>query len=129
MIICSLFVGDEQVSAQEEPINTDESSLLQTEDKLSFESGDSDLEDLKNQNKDCRPFRDNKESLDGEVKSRSARPRKILDESEIKKRVKKTISQRQKQERRQRLRKGESSVITRARNENRETIKEGIDDK
>ena len=112
-----------------EPIDTASDKTLElADDYVSSESENSDLEDLKNQNADCKPFRDNNEKMDCELKSRSVRPRKVLDESEIKKRVKKTISQRQKQERRQRLRKGESSVVTKARKENRLTIKEGTDE-
>ena len=113
-----------------EPIDTASDKIVELadDDDISSESESSDLEDLKNQNADCKPFRDNNEKMDYEVKSRSVRPRKVLDESEIKKRVKKTISQRQKQERRQRLRKGESSVVTKARKENRLTIKEGTDE-
>jgi len=113
-----------------EPIDTASDKIVELadDDDISSESESSDLEDLKNQNADCKPFRDNNEKMDYEVKSHSVRPRKVLDESEIKKRVKKTISQRQKQERRQRLRKGESSVVTKARKENRLTIKEGTDE-
>lgn len=98
------------------------------EDETSSESGDSDLEDLNVQNKNHKPFRDSQERPDSEVKCRPTRHRKVLDDNEIKKRVKKGISQRQKQERRHRLRKGESSVFTKARKENQLTIKEGVCD-
>ena len=123
-----MFVDQVQCVDQLLPIQLDEASVEHVDENRSSESEDSEFEDLKSHNKDCKPFRDNKEGLDCEVKPRSVRPRKILNDSEIKRRVKKTISQRQKQERRQRLRKGESGVVTKARKENRIAIKEGIAD-
>ena len=123
----SILVGDASDDNEQEQA-TKETLPENAEAESSPESGDSDIEDLKIENKSHKPFRDNKEKTESEVKCRSVRRRKNLDENEIKKRVKKTISQRQKQERRQRLRKGESSVFTKARKENRITIKEGIND-
>ncbi len=58
---------------------------------------------------------------------RTVKPRKVLDDQEIKKRVKKTITNRKKQERRQRLRKGESGHDTEVKKDHRLTIKEGFD--
>ena len=99
---------------------------------MTSDSEDSEIEQLHHQNKSYKPYRDKQNKAEDDEKesvaSRSVRPRKVLDENEIKKRVKKTITNRQKQERRHRLRKGESSVFTKVRQENRFTIKDGLDD-
>ena len=63
-----------------------------------------------------------------ETRPRSVRRREVLDEGEIKRRVKKSITNRKKLEKKRRLRKGESSVVTKSRNENRIIIKEEKDE-
>ena len=120
---------DEACTKQNE--KEDKAGQDAVENPLTSDSDDSEIEQLHHQNKSYKPYRDEKNKGEDDEKEtvgpRSVRPRKVLDESEIKKRVKKTISSRQKQERRHRLRKGESSVFTKARQENRFTIKDGLD--
>ena len=65
---------------------------------------------------------------EAETRPRSVRRREVLDEGEIKRRVKKSITNRKKLEKKRRLRKGESSVVTKSRNENRIIIKEEKDE-
>eukprot|EP00112_Aurelia_sp_Birch-Aquarium-sp1_P006659 Seg1730.7 transcript_id=Seg1730.7/GoldUCD/mRNA.D3Y31 product="Serine/threonine-protein kinase RIO2" protein_id=Seg1730.7/GoldUCD/D3Y31 len=112
--------------------NENEEIKEKIEDPLTSDSEDSEIEQLHDQNKSYKPYRDDQNKAEDDEKetvaARSVRPRKVLDENEIKKRVKKTITNRQKQERRHRLRKGESSVFTKARQENRLTIKDGLED-
>lgn len=112
--------------------NENEEIREKIEDQLTSDSEDSEIEQLHDQNKSYKPYRDDQNRAEDDEKetvaARSVRPRKVLDENEIKKRVKKTITNRQKQERRHRLRKGESSVFTKARQENRLTIKDGLED-
>jgi len=118
----------------QEPIASSLAEEASERDQLSEnedeESDDSDLDELRNENKSYKPYRDckvNDDKSDDTQEYRTVKPRRVLDDQEIKKRVRKTMTNRKKQERRQRLRKGESGQETEVKRDHRLTIKEGFD--
>lgn len=93
------------------------------------ESEDCELEELSNQNKMHRPYRDTKshvtgKRLDGDVRSQSSSTTtSSMDSREIRTRVKKSLEKKQRDMRRRK--RGEASAVTRSRRENREIVKHG----
>lgn len=92
-------------------------------------SEDCELEELSNQNKLHRPYRDTKShvterSLDGDVSSQSSSAAtSSMDSREIRTRVKKSLDKKQRDMRRRK--RGEASAVTRSRRENRDIVKHG----
>ncbi len=130
MLCLFLFKGEEgDDEDQASPIKGELSERDKLPENEDEESDDSDLDQLRNENKSYRPYRDckvNDDKIDTK-EYRTVKPRRVLDEQEIKKRVRKTMTNRKKQERRQRLRKGESGKETEVKRDHRLTIKEGFD--
>ena len=90
------------------------------------EEKDCELEELSNQNKLQRPYRDTKShvtenSLSDDVRSQSATS--SMDAREIRTRVKKSLDKKQRDMRRRK--RGEASAVTRSRRENRDIVKHG----
>jgi len=92
-------------------------------------SEDSELEELSNQNKLHRPYRDTKSHvigrrLDDDVSSQSSSvATSSMDSREIRTRVKKSLDKKQRDMRRRK--RGEASAVTRSRRENRDIVKHG----
>lgn len=92
-------------------------------------SEDCELEELSNQNKLHRPYRDTKShvterSLDGDGSSQSSSAAtSSMDSREIRTRVKKSLDKKQRDMRRRK--RGEASAVTRSRRENRDIVKHG----
>ena len=108
-----------------------ETEFIAIVNKVNESSDDSDVDEFHNENADHKPYRDTNKKVgrpENETVTRSTRSRRVLDDQEIKKRVRSTMTSRKKQERRHRLRKGESAAATKIRNDHRLTIKEGFDD-
>eukprot|EP00795_Rhopilema_esculentum_P006225 gene6225-11636_t len=121
---------DRQTASTSKDEHKESESQEGSEVSSSSGSEESDSEALTNKNREQKPFRDNQdetEAAEADTRPRSVRRREVLNEGEIKRRVKKTITDRKKLERKRRLRKGESSVVTKSRNENRIIIKEEQD--
>lgn len=91
-------------------------------------SEESDLEDLSVQNKDYRPYRDlicNKNSVDDDVISNTSQSvTSSIAKADIRKRVKKSVAK--KQRAMHRTKRGEAGLVTRARRENRDTVKQSF---
>ena len=92
-------------------------------------SEDCELEELSNQNKLHRPYRDAKSRVtetnpedDGRSQSSSV-SRSSMDSKEIRTRVKKSLDKKQRDMRRRK--RGEASAVTRSRRENRDAVKHG----
>jgi len=114
----------------EEQQNTDgdmEACEDNTEEQQKSE--DSELEELSNQNKLHRPYRDTKSHvsrrrLDDDVSSQSSSvATSSMDSREIRTRVKKSLDKKQRDMRRRK--RGEASAVTRSRRENRDIVKHG----
>jgi len=92
-------------------------------------SEDWDLEELSNQNKLHRPYRDTKSRVTGknvedDVTSQSSSvTTSSIDSREIRTRVKKSLDKKQRDMRRRK--RGEASAVTRSRRENRDAVKHG----
>ena len=92
-------------------------------------SEDWELEELRNQNKLHRPFRDTKSHIIGknvedDVTSQSSSvTTSSMDSREIRTRVKKSLDKKQRDMRRRK--RGEASAVTRSRRENRDAVKHG----
>ena len=93
------------------------------------QSEDCELEELSNQNKLHRPYRDAKSRVtetnpedDGRSQSSSV-SRSSMDSKEIRTRVKKSLDKKQRDMRRRK--RGEASAVTRSRRENRDAVKHG----
>ena len=87
---------------------------------------DSDLENLHEENKKHRPYRDreSKKESDYVSKTTDARKNKNYTRTDIKERVKKSLSKTQKQNHRRTVKKGEASLTTHKQNEQRSIIKD-----
>lgn len=92
-------------------------------------SEDCELEELSNQNKLHRPYRDTKSHVTGkhvedDVTSQSSSvTTSSMDSREIRTRVKKSLDKKQRDMRRRK--RGEASAVTRSRRENRDAVKHG----
>ena len=92
-------------------------------------SVDCELEELSNQNKLHRPYRDTKShvterNLEDDVRSHSSSvTTSSMDSREIRTRVKKSLGKKQRDMRRRK--RGEASAVTRSRRENRDAVKHG----
>ena len=90
---------------------------------------DEELEELSNQNKLHRPYRDTKihvtgKNVDDDVTSQSSSvTTSSMDSREIRTRVKKSLDKKQRDMRRRK--RGEASAVTRSRRENRDAVKHG----
>ncbi|KAL9986200.1 hypothetical protein ACROYT_G000306 [Oculina patagonica] len=92
-------------------------------------SEDCELEELSNQNKLHRPYRDTKShvterNLEDDVRSQSSSvTTSSMDSREIRTRVKKSLDKKQRDIRRRK--RGEASAVTKSRRENRDAVKHG----
>ena len=92
-------------------------------------SVDCELEELSNQNKLHRPYRDTKShvterNLEDDVRSHSSSvTTSSMDSREIRTRVKKSLGKKQRDMRRRK--RGEASAVTQSRRENRDAVKHG----
>ena len=92
-------------------------------------SEDWELEELSNQNKLHRPYRDTKshvteKNVEDDVTSQSSSvTTSSMDSREIRTRVKKSLDKKQRDMRRRK--RGEASAVTRSRRENRDAVKHG----
>ena len=93
------------------------------------ESEDRELEELSNQNKLHRPYRDTKSrvtenNIEDDVTSQSSSvTTSSMDSREIRTRVKRSLDKKQRDMRRRK--RGEASAVTRSRRENRDAVKHG----
>ena len=93
------------------------------------ESEDRELEELSNQNKLHRPYRDTKShvtenNVEDDVTSQSSSvTTSSMDSREIRTRVKRSLDKKQRDMRRRK--RGEASAVTRSRRENRDAVKHG----
>lgn len=93
------------------------------------QSEDWDLEELSNQNKLHKPYRDTKNhvtenNIEDDVTSPSSSvTTSSMDSREIRTRVKKSLDKKQRDMRRRK--RGEASAVTRSRRENRDAVKHG----
>ena len=87
-----------------------------------------DIPDIANENKSHRPYRDNiiiKNEDENNAKGyTTVKVRKPFTESDIRERVKKSLSKTQKQNHRRRVKKGEASYTTKQKKENLSIIKD-----
>ena len=87
-----------------------------------------DIPDIANENKSHRPYRDNiiiKNEDENNAKGYTTmKVRKPFTESDIRERVKKSLSKTQKQNHRRRVKKGEASYTTKQKKENLNIIKD-----
>ena len=103
--------------------------LESCEDDTEEQQKDCELEELRNQNKMYRPYRDTKShvtrnSLSDDVSSQSSSTAtSSMDAREIRTRVKKSLDKKQRDMRRRK--RGEASAVTRSRRENRDIVKHG----
>ena len=104
---------------------------LPQEDQTMSSSSESDLEDLSTRNKDHRPYRDvtcnNNENSDVEddvISNINQSVRPSIAEADIRKRVKKTVTKKQRALRR--TKRGEAGLVTHSRREKRDTVKQSV---
>ena len=110
----------------------DQSLTGSQEDQPMDSSDESDLEDLSTRNKDHRPYRDvtcnnneDSNSDDDDVNtSPSPAGTSTIAAADVRKRVKKTVGKKHRAMRR--TKRGEAGVVTRARRENRDTVKQSV---
>jgi len=118
----------ESESEQEDEIES-ESIKDQNEEELVDEI-DEDLEDLRIDNKDNKPFRDNHPKQKDDVTSGQnnnvtiVKKKKNFTEADIREKMKKHVSKTKKDQHRRRVKKGEASVATKQKNENKFVIKD-----
>ena len=114
-------------SVSNEQQNMDGDAEACEENPVQRPSKDCELEELSNQNKLHRPYRDTNshvtgKSLEDDVSSQSSSvTASSMDSREIRNRVKKGLDKKQRDIRRRK--RGEASAVTRSRRENRETVK------
>lgn len=123
--------SDEEESDAEAGEEETKSDKDENEPEISDSDPDSDLEDLQAQNMNSKPFRDskpktNENRLEGTVNKNVTvvTKKKTLSEADIRERVKKTISKNKKDHQRRRVKKGESAVLTKQKQENKFAIKD-----
>lgn len=124
---CSDDDSNKDDSSDQETENNEEVPSNEEEDGEDEEAGnsDSDLENLHEDNKKYRPFRDkNATDKDVSIASSTMVLKKTLTESDIREKVKKQLSKTQKMNQRRKIKKGEASLARRKRRENDNVVKD-----
>lgn len=124
---CSDDDSNKDDSSDQETENNEEVPFNEEEDGEDEEAGnsDSDLENLHEDNKKYRPFRDkNATDKDVSIASSTMVLKKTLTESDIREKVKKQLSKTQKMNQRRKIKKGEASLARRKRRENDNVVKD-----
>lgn len=121
--------SDENSEENESESENEEELTIENEENESESVSEDELEEISNDNKTYRPYRDNimknRNSNNEDIKTyTSVKMKAPYTESDIRDRVKKSLSKTQKHNHRRKVKKGEASYITKQKQENRIIIKE-----